>query len=208
MICRLAKLKGNNNHVVGVVGAASKVAKLKSWNCCDIVVSKQDCKQRGVNFWNEIDKLSPGGFDAVFDANGVATLTQSYDHLRPEGRLITYGFHSTLPKEGGRLTPCQWVSMAYDYYFKQMMFDPMRMVPENRSVLGFNLSFLFKRTELYNDIMKKVLHFVENGEIKIDVDNVTLYQLGDVAQAHKAIESGLTTGKLVLSTSDETAKLN
>ena len=208
MICKLAKLKGCNNHVVGIVGAAAKVEKLRAWGCCDIIVSKEQCKGMGLNFWDEIDRLSPGNFDAVFDANGVATLTQSYDHLREEGRLITYGFHSTLPKLGGRLTPCQWLRMAYDYYFKQKMFDAMRLVPENRSVLGFNLSFLFQRTDLYVDVMTRVLKYVETGEIQMDQGDVTIFQLDDVASAHKAIESGLTTGKLVLSTSDALAKLN
>jgi len=212
MICRLAKMKGadgssSNNYVVGVVGAADKVAKLTSWACCDVVVSKEDCKRRNVDFWDEIDALSPGGFDAVFDANGVSTLSQSYDHLKPEGRLVTYGFHSTLPKQGGRLTPCQWLKMAYDYYFKQKTFDAMKMVPENRSVLGFNLSFLFDRTDLYAEVMTRVLAMVESGEMKLEKGDVTMYQLGDVGEAHKAIESGLTTGKLVLNTSDELAKL-
>ena len=211
MICRLAKLKGvdklNHNHVVGIVGAQAKVEKLKAWNCCDIIVSKEECKLRGVNFWQEVDRLSPGGFDAVFDANGVSTLTGSYDHLKAEGRLITYGFHSTLPKKGGRLTMCQWIRMGYDYYFKQKNFDAMDMVPSNKSVLGFNLSFLFERTDLYVEVMSRVLKFVESGEIKIDKGDVQIFNLGDIALAHQSIESGLTTGKLVLCTRDELKKV-
>lgn len=207
MICRLAKLPGCNYYVVGIVGAASKVEKLQEWECCDVIISKEECGTRGVDFWKEVDRLSNDvGFDAVFDANGPSTLTQSYDHLRPEGRLITYGFHSMLPKEGGRLNPCQWVRMAYDYYFKQKTFDAMNMVPENRSVLGFNLSFLFERTDLFKEVMTKVMRHTASGKIKTKESDVTLFQLGDVGKAHAAIESGLTTGKLVLSTSDELAK--
>merc|ERR1712216_799701 len=117
MICKLAKLKGTNNFVVGVVGAFAKVRELSDWGCCDVIVSKEDCERRGIDFWDEIDQLSKEGdsitgFDAVFDANGPSTLTQNYDHLRSEGRLVTYGFHSTLPKEGGRLTIYQWIRMG------------------------------------------------------------------------------------------------
>ena len=210
MLCRLANLPGCNYYVVGIVGAASKVQKLEEWECCDVIVSKEECNKRGVDFWDEIDQLSGPdvGFDAVFDANGPSTLTQSYSHLRPEGRLITYGFHSTLPKKGGRLTPCQWMRMAYDYYFKQKTFDAMRMVPENRSVLGFNLSFLFERTDLYAEVMTRVLKHVVSGKIKTSKSDVTVYQLEDVGKAHAAIESGLTTGKLVLSTSNALAKIH
>ena len=34
----------------------------------------------------------PGGFQAIFDANGVATLRQSYTHLAPTGRLVILRF--------------------------------------------------------------------------------------------------------------------
>lgn len=208
MICRLAKMKENvNTHVVGVVGSRNKVNVLKEWNCCDIIISKEDCKRRGVDFWVEIDQLSPGNFDAIFDANGPSTLTQSYDHLAAEGRLITYGFHSTLPKNGGKLSICQWIRMAYDYYFVQKTFDAMKMVPENRSVMGFNLSFLFSRTDLYVEVMSRVLQMVEKDEIQLNENDITLYSLENVAQAHADIESGLTTGKLILTTSNLLAKV-
>lgn len=35
--------------------------------------------------------LSPSGYYAVFDANGVATLMDSYNHLAAGGRLVVYG---------------------------------------------------------------------------------------------------------------------
>ena len=207
MICRLAKLKGMNTQVVGIVGSKKKVAKLKSWNCCDVIVSKEDCTERGIDFWSEVDQLSPGFFDAIFDANGPSTLTGSYDHLCQEGRLITYGFHSTLPKKGGTLSLCQWVRMAYDYYFVQKTFDAMDMVPQNKSVMGFNLSFLFARTDLYVEVMSRVLTYVENGDIQLNEKDITVYPLEDVAKAHAAIESGMTTGKLILCTENCLAKM-
>ena len=43
------------------------------------------------NLWEVAESYVPGGFQAVFDANGVATLTASYNHLAPAGRLIVYG---------------------------------------------------------------------------------------------------------------------
>ena len=62
--------------------------------------------------WPEVERLAPDGFDAVFDANGVETLKQSYDHLAPTGRLVVYGFHSMLPKSG-RLN---WFNLAATGY--------------------------------------------------------------------------------------------
>ena len=76
------------------------------------------------------------------------------------------------------------------------------------SVLGFNLSFLFSRTDLYVEVMARVLTMAGNGELgPFGDDAVTLYPLAQVADAHAAIESGMTTGKLVLDTSEELAVL-
>ena len=33
----------------------------------------------------------------------VETLTQSYKHLSSGGKLVIYGFHSMLPKTGGKI---------------------------------------------------------------------------------------------------------
>jgi hypothetical protein len=32
----------------------------------------------------------------------MPTLAQSYAHLRPTGKLMVYGYHALLPKQGGR----------------------------------------------------------------------------------------------------------
>jgi NADPH:quinone reductase-like Zn-dependent oxidoreductase len=54
------------------------------------------------NLWKKAEEYSPNGYDIVFDANGVETLQQSYNHLAPAGKLVIYGFHSMLPKTGGK----------------------------------------------------------------------------------------------------------
>ena len=45
------------------------------------------------NLWQRAEEISPSGYDAVFDANGVATLTESYNHLAPGGKLVVYGMN-------------------------------------------------------------------------------------------------------------------
>lgn len=43
------------------------------------------------DLWKAAESHSPGGYQVVFDANGVDTLQESYDHLVPGGRLVVYG---------------------------------------------------------------------------------------------------------------------
>ena len=92
------------------------------------------------------------GFDVVFDANGISTLEDSWENLSQGGKLVIYGFHSMLPKKGGIISYLKWIKIGWDY-LSTPTFDPMEMISTNRSVLSFNLSFLFRRT----DFLKKAM---------------------------------------------------
>ena len=72
----------------------------------------------------------------------------------------------------------------------------MQMTTENKSVMAFNLSFLFDRHELLKESMAQLLHWEKQGTLK--VGKVTKYPLKNVGTAHRELESGQTIGKLVL----------
>ena len=130
----------------------------------------------------------------MFDANGPETLAQSYAHLRPTGKLLVYGFHTLLPKQGGRINYLK----AAPGLLRMPRFSPLRMTTENKGVVAFNLSFLFDRMDLLHTAVNDLTAWVEAGNIR--VPQVRSYALADVAQAHRALESSETTGKLVLRT--------
>jgi NADPH:quinone reductase-like Zn-dependent oxidoreductase len=130
----------------------------------------------------------------VFDSNGPSTLRESYEHLAAPGRLVVYGFASMLPRGRGKPS---WPKLAVDW-LRTPRFDPLALTNDNRSVMGFNLSYLFERKDRFLPAMRDLLAQVDRGEIA--PLPVTEYALEDVAAAHRAIESGTTTGKLVLVT--------
>ena len=70
------------------------------------------------------------------------------------------------------------------------------MTTRNRSVLAFNLSYLFDHVELLQEGMDQLLAWL--AEDRIQAPPVRTFALSDVADAHRAIESGETVGKLVL----------
>lgn len=74
------------------------------------------------------------------------------------------------------------------------------MTTANKSIMAFNLSFLFNETRILEEAMRQLLAWVENGSLK--VGKVTTYPLKDVARAHRDLESGQTVGKLVLTMDD------
>jgi NADPH:quinone reductase-like Zn-dependent oxidoreductase len=184
MLVQLGKIAGCT--VVGVVGAAHKVEAVRTLGA-DAVIDKST-----QNLWQEAERLSPDGYAVILDANGVETLGQSYRHLAPVGRLVVYGFHSMLPRQGG--VPAR-LKLAWNYW-RTPRFSPFSLTTRNRSVMGFNLSFLFDRTALMASGLRQLLDWLESGRLR--PPTVTTYPFEAVADAHRALESGQTIGKLVL----------
>ena len=81
-------------------------------------------------------------------------------------------------------------------YLRTPRFSPFDLTTRNRSVLGFNLSFLFDRKTILATGMQQLLQWLEQG--KLQPPTVTTCPLAAVADAHRALESGQTVGKLVL----------
>jgi NADPH:quinone reductase-like Zn-dependent oxidoreductase len=189
MLVQLGRIAGCR--VTGVVGAPHKVASVRQLGA-EAVIDKS-----ATHLWKAAEELAPDGYDVILDANGVATLRQSYRHLAPVGKLVIYGFHSMLRTTGG--VPGK-LGLAIDY-LRTPRFSPFDLTTRNRSVLGFNLSFLFERKATLATGMNQLLQWLQQG--KLLPPPVTTYPFAAVADAHRALESGQTVGKLVL-TCDET----
>ncbi|MBK9294593.1 MAG: zinc-binding dehydrogenase [Oligoflexia bacterium] len=184
-LTQLAKAKG---HVVaGVVGSNNKVQYCKNIGA-DFVYDKSSPDFK----WSQIKTDFPEGFDVVFDANGPTTLKISYDLLRPTGKLAIYGAHSLLPKSGGKINYLK----AVIGILKTPKFDPMKLVTDNKSIICFNVSFLFSEDRLIQENLNGLVEMINSGQIK--PPHVNIFSFNDVAKAHQFIESGKSTGKLVL----------
>lgn len=172
--------------VAGVVGATHKVEAVRQLGAETVIDKSVE------PLWSLAKRFAPDGFQLVLDANGAATLAESYRHLAPAGRLVVYGFHGMLPRRGGRPNP---VRLAWDY-LRTPRFSPFDLTTGNHAVLGFNLSYLFDRGDLLSRGMGQLLGWLADG--RISPPSVTCYPFDRVAAAHRDLESGLSIGKLVL----------
>ena len=183
-LVQLAKTKGC--HVTGVVGKTHKVPLVEKLGADKVIDKSKE------QLWTKAESISPEGFDIILDANGYSTLKDSYGHLKPTGKLISYGFHSMLPKKGGKIN---YISLALNY-LKSPWFNPVHMSNLNKSLITFNLSFLFSRKDLLEEAIFDLLSILKEEKIKLPP--ITTFPLKEVAKAHQAIESGETIGKIVL----------
>ena len=183
-LLQLGKIAGC--FMVGVVGAGHKVATAHKYGA-DFVIDKSS-----QNLWAKAGEICPNGYDVVFDANGPDTLKQSYRHLASSGKLVSYGFHSMLSRRKGLPN---YFKLAYQY-FRIPRWSPLNMTNENKSLIAFNLSYLFNRMDLLKESMQDLIKWIEEG--KIQAPDLQRFPFEKVADAHRALESGNTVGKLVL----------
>ena len=191
MLVQISKLLGLSP-IVGVVGRASKVQEANKLGC-DFVIDKSK-----EDLWTRAMELAPPeGYKTIMDANGVATLQESYDNLAPTGRLVVFGFHSNLPVGKDMLSPLEWIRMA-----KKMnampKFDAMDLVVDNKAVLGFNLSFFAEEAKLVSTLFDQICSWLDRGELKCP--RVVTMAMSEIGEAHTLIQSGKSIGKIVIDT--------
>ncbi len=172
--------------VVGVVGSAHKVQVARSLGA-DVVIDKSSTP-----LWPAVDRAASDGFHVVLDANGAETLREGYRRLAPTGRLVIYGFHSMLPRGSAKVN---WFKAALDW-IRTPRFDPFAMTDANRSVLAFNLSYLFDEISIFEEALAEIVPELERGVLR--PLPVTKVPFENVGEAHRMLHSGTSVGKVVL----------
>jgi len=127
-------------------------------------------------------------FDLVLDAIGGGVQKASFDALEPMGRLVVFGAAEFTPK-GNRPN---YLKAAWRY-LRRPRYDVMEMISSNRSVLAFNLIWLWEqRAE-----MKALL--AELREVPLPPPLVGhRFAFADAHAALDLLRSGRSVGKVVL----------
>lgn len=167
---QMAKSLGASS-IIGLVSSPKKVEPVRDNGATDVVVTNDK-----PDYWKSIEKILPGGIDLILNAVGGETIKHDLGLLRPHGQLIVFGSASGEPG----------------------ILDSSVLHQSSKTVSGFSFGHL-RRTnpKAARDTMERALPLVTSGEIKFPI--VDEYNLFDVANAHRAIESRATIGKIILS---------
>lgn len=184
MMVQIARALGC--HVVGTVGSPEKAEKVLSLGAERVLVRSDPGFKKGL--------LSPGerGYDIVLDANGYETLRDSYRVLRPTGRLVIYGAHSMMSRGWALPNPFRLLWG----FLRTPRFQPLEMTNANKSVMAFNLSYLFSEVPTLRAAMAQILDLIAREQLQAATP--TTYPFEKVGEAHAVLQSGRTVGKLVL----------
>jgi NADPH:quinone reductase-like Zn-dependent oxidoreductase len=169
-------------YTIGTIGSASKRDLLKSEGYDDIIV-------RDNNFRAELEeRLNGKMLDLVMDAVGGKVQKDSFDFLAPTGRLVSYGLsqfmsHGTSPN---------YFKLALRY-LTMPRYQSLTLIESNKSVLGFNLIWLYDRVNLMKTMLNEIT-LLQLGKPYIG----KVFPYDKFMQAIREFQSGNTTGKVVV----------
>jgi NADPH:quinone reductase-like Zn-dependent oxidoreductase len=146
---------------------------------------------RTQDFEEEVRRYTDGGgVDIALDAVGGESLAKSYRSLASLGRLFVFGASSLAP--GSKRS---WVS-ALVGLARMPTFKPLRLMSQNKGVLGVNLGHLWNRGDEMTAMLGEIADLFADGTFEPVVDKT--FPFTEAAAAHQYIQDRKNFGKVVL----------
>lgn len=177
---RMAKKMGAVT--IGTVGSAAKIPLLKEEGVDFPIV-------RDGNFYQNLDAiLKDRELNLVMETQGGKMLKELFKRLAPTGRSIVYSAASFITP-GNRPN---YFKVIWKFLTRPKI-DPLKLTDTNKGILGFNLIYLYEKSEL----MHRYLAEMEKLDIgKPRVGHTIPFDR--LPEAVKLLQSGKTTGKVVV----------
>ncbi|MCL1127171.1 zinc-binding dehydrogenase [Shewanella surugensis] len=165
---------------IGTVRSNKKAQFLKEQGFESILVREKNFQKQLISQQLE--------FDLVLDGIGGMIQKASFNALRPMGRLIVFGAAEFTP---GRNRP-KYLQAALQYLIRPK-YDVMDMISNNKSVMAFNLIWLWEHLT----VMKSLI--ADMGAVDIPPPHIGhVFPFDQAHQAIQCLRSGNTLGKVVL----------
>jgi alcohol dehydrogenase len=171
-----------NCTTIGTVGSRNKIEKIKNEKI-DFILLRDD------TFIENLKKiLANRKIDLLLESLTGKYFQSTFDLLAPQGRAIIYGAsnfatHTSFPN---------YLELAYKYFTRPKV-DILKLIEQNKSVMGFNLIWLYDK----NEYMKKLLN--EIIELNLDKPSIgEVFEFNQLPEAIRKFQSGNTFGKVVI----------
>jgi len=168
LLCQIAKIRGAE--VIGAVSTAAKGEVAREAGADHVIVYAQE------DFETAVKRITGNrGVDVVYDAVGLDTYIRSMNALRPRGLLALYG------EASGDVPPID----PRELLFRKSLYL-------TRTGLDHYIADHAELRSRTNDIFG----WVVSGQLKQKIFHT--YKLEEAADAHRALESRATSGKLLV----------
>ncbi|MDH3268763.1 MAG: zinc-binding dehydrogenase [Ignavibacteria bacterium] len=171
-----------NAYTIGTIGSESKRNFAINEGFDEVIVRKN-------NFGEKL-KLALGErkLNLVLESIGGKVFAESFNALAPSGRIIIYG-GAQFMSDSSRPN---YFNILYKYLTRPKV-DPLSLSNTNKSIMGFNLIYLWERPDelrsMAEEILKMNLKRPHIGKV---------YPFKDLIKALKYFQSGKSMGKVVV----------
>ncbi|MFN5785027.1 MAG: zinc-binding alcohol dehydrogenase family protein [Flavobacteriia bacterium] len=183
VLIQLAKRKGAE--VFAKIGNDDKMQLVRSLGA-DHVINYN----RG-DYAEQILQITKGDrLDVSFNPVAGSTFKKDFSLLGSGGRIILFG--------GSEMVSAKWGLISTLNFLRKMgLILPVGLMMRSKNILGVNmLKIADNRPMVLAECLKAVVELHAAGELKPQVGGV--YPADKIAEAHAALESGSTTGKLTV----------
>jgi alcohol dehydrogenase len=171
-----------NAFTIGSVGTEKKIDLLKKEGYDDVIV-------RDEYFTEKLKKsLENRELDIVLECIGGKIFAESFKQMSAGGRIIVYG---AAQFSTGSSSP-NYLKVLTKYLTRPKV-DPLSLSDKNKSVMGFNLIYLWDKVELMKKYLKNIL---DMNLPKPMIGEMSDFK--DLLSAVKKFQSGKTVGKVVV----------
>ncbi|WP_207492606.1 synaptic vesicle VAT-1 family membrane protein [Aridibaculum aurantiacum] len=170
-------------YTIGTVGSARKVDFLLNEEGYDDVIV------RDKNFAAKLqDALNNRPLQLVMECIGGDILRASWDAMAPMGRMVAYGSASFTSHTASPNYP----KLIWKF-LRRPKIDPLRLPSQNKSLMGFNLIFLYEQTDLMLDML------AELQALQLRPQHVGhIFSFNEMHDAIRLFQKGETMGKVVV----------
>ncbi|WP_347159075.1 alcohol dehydrogenase catalytic domain-containing protein [Pontibacter chitinilyticus] len=170
-------------YTIGSVGRAEKMAFLREEEAYDEVIL------RDKHFYEKLKAaLGDRPLRLVMECIGGKILMQGWKAMAPMGRMVVYG-NASFSSHGAKPNYPRLIWK----YLKRPKIDPLRLPTQNKSLMGFNLIYLYEQT----DMMHQLLEALQKLRLKPQhIGHV--YPFEQMQEAIHLFQQGKTVGKVVV----------
>jgi len=168
LLTQIAKMRGAE--VVSTVGSDAKAELSRDAGADQVIVYTRDNFKEAVE-----DQFGGNGIDVVYDGVGATTFMDGLDLLAPRGMMVSFGNASGPPPDISPLMLAQKGSLFL-----------------TRPTMGH---YLQTRDELLSRA-SDLFDWIRAGDLMVRIG--AEFALADAADAHRALEGRMTTGKVLL----------
>lgn len=173
-----------NAYTIGTVGNSNKVDFLMKEEGYDKVIVRDS------DFYDKlIAALGDRPLQLIMDCIGGAVLKQGWKAMAPMGRMIAFG-SASFTSHGN--SP-NYLNLVWKFLTRPKI-DPLRLPTENKSLMGFNLIYLYEQTEMMREMLDRL------QALNLKPQHVgQVFEFDKMHEAIRLFQQGKTVGKVVVS---------